>query len=256
MGGNNDMVNSKKASLSLIGIGLAAVLLCFGVIFATDAILKEATGKNTEYQVFSSTNGHNLPFGEITVTHGAMLLLEIPYEMNLSSIDINLATYARVNSCEVDFTLLNNGIEAYRFVLRDARVLKDNSYFRLNGIDMKCQPDDTVELLVTTPDGEPGNAITFWMQKDDDSSQAETALVYNPTTGETTAVAATPDYRLNENRSYHEWLSRNYENHQSNVSVFCGLVAFFFILIIFELLPLDAFKNRRKKADETKSSIQ
>ena len=236
----------KKGCLKLVGAGVAVVILCFGIICATNLLLNQVRGKNSEYQAFSSTSGHNLPFGEITTTHSAMILISVPHEMELSSIDICLATYARVNSCEVDFELLKNGIVAYRYVLPSAMEIKDNTLFRLGGIELVCQPTDTLELLVTSPDGEIGNAITFWMQKEDDSSQPASVLAYNTETMETNALNATADYRLNENRSYYEWLSRNYENDQSNVGIFCGLMAFFFLVIVFELLPLDAFKNRRK----------
>ena len=91
-----------------------------------------------------------------------------------------MATFARINHCQVDFSIFKNGELAYQHNVEDASEIKDNDMFYLTDIGMNVGAQDEIYLAITSPDAASGNAVTVWMFSD--SSDPE-AYVSNSTAG-------------------------------------------------------------------------
>ncbi len=122
----------------------------------------------------------NIDFGELTASHSLIQEFDFRENVQISDLSILMAMYGRVNHCQVVFTLYLNEDEVYHYVIDNAASMADNSYFTLKDIDINVTPEDKLYLLITSPDGEAGNAVTVWT---DTASDEGTMYVYDSVNG-------------------------------------------------------------------------
>lgn len=87
-------------------------------------------------------------------------------ENKLSDIRILLATYARVNTCEITFELFDQDNNLIASQKVDGSKLKDNSYFDFRFDPISDSKGKTYYLKIKS-DGTEENSITAWMSNED-----------------------------------------------------------------------------------------
>ncbi len=102
------------------------------------------------------------PFGEIIPTNNLMQTIKIYDEQTIHKIEILLATYARINSNNTSIEVFKDGFNYYSGMINSVKI-KDNSYFEISGIEIPVKANDLLEIIIYSDDGEPGNAITAWI---------------------------------------------------------------------------------------------
>lgn len=178
-----------------------------------------------------SQEGCDVPFGEITDNCSLVAKLDIDRTVELNRISILLATYGRDNTCEVHFYLYKNGEEMYSYIIEDASALVDDSYFTLDNIGLPCSSEDEIYLLITSPSGQPGNAITVWMHSVDTFSDT---YAYNSQTNEATNFGGMMGISLYQTNSLLSWMS--YGIAGFSVEFFVSVIWFITLCITAVLL--------------------
>lgn len=153
-------MNNAKVKTVTVFVCLIIVTAFLSAAFASERHIVR------EYGLYKEATSET-PFGEITAEHSLAAPLYAEEEVRLDRISIMLATYARENTCEVDFYLYKNGENVYSYTIKNASIIPDNDYFDLEDIDVVLSPEDKVYLLITSPDGQQENAITVWMRLDE-----------------------------------------------------------------------------------------
>lgn len=170
-------------------------------------------------------------FGEITADRSLADQIDIDRAVELDRIIIQLSTYARSNTCEVHFYLFKNGEEAYHHIVEDASVLSDNSGYTLENIELKCNPEDELYLLISSPDGQPGNAITVWMHSEDTS---DVTYAYNSQTDEAAIFLGEIGLSLYQKDSLLSWISDGINEY--SIEFFVSVIWFATLCIAAVLL--------------------
>lgn len=185
----------------------------------------------------------DIAFGRITAKRSLVTQLPVTRETQISRVGIRMATYARSNTCSVYFYIYKNGEVVYYHMVENASKMKDNSFYNLEDINLSCSPEDEVYLVITSPDGDSGNAVTAWMQKGGDGPQT---YVYDWESGEAREYDGALMFSIYENRLILDTLYRSYPSSGRTAIFVLGIVLGLFVLLAIELLPLE--EVRRKKA--------
>lgn len=109
-----------------------------------------------------SVSDHNV--GEITWSNVPGQEF-VPAKDRLCGIEIMMATFARVNTCRVEFRLFRfqeGNKEELRVVEKSAAELQDNSWHTFRFQTLSQSAGSILYFLIESPDGEAGNAITLW----------------------------------------------------------------------------------------------
>ena len=85
---------------------------------------------------------------------------------NLFSINVKLATYARINNSEVTLTLLDQNNHPLAYQKINAKTLHDNAYFRFNFKPLEDSKGRMYYLEIKS-DATDENSITAWKSKND-----------------------------------------------------------------------------------------
>jgi uncharacterized membrane protein len=88
---------------------------------------------------------------------------------NMNSIDVNLATYARINTKAIIFHLRDSpdsktDIES---ITVNARQIRDNIFYKFKFPPVKDSMNRSYYFFIESPDSVPGDAITIWSSKED-----------------------------------------------------------------------------------------
>lgn len=156
-----------KISLFLIVLVAVSLLLWSKGVFAVPDML-------TYSQLTANT-----PFGEITASHSVAQKVPIKEEQVMTELSVQMATFARENHGQVVFALYLND-ELIRTETIDAAGIVDGDVYTFKNIDTFVTPADSMYLFVTSPDGEPGNAVTVWT---DSGSAGEGLYAYDTVNG-------------------------------------------------------------------------
>lgn len=207
-------------------------IICIFVIslIATGVFLTNIKVDCVEY--FQRKN--DVPFGDITQGHGLLQEIRLVQDARISKIDILMATYNRVNNCNVNFELYRNGEKVYQYELKDASTLKDNSYYTLNNINVDYKTDDELYLYIRS-NADSGNAVTVWMNS---KSQDRKAFVYKSENATKNIYKGTAMIKVYAKQSAMEFLNKNfsYSNNYS-VCILLGALMMFTILLFKQLFP-------------------
>jgi len=129
----------------------------------------------------------NQPVREITanLTVGQSFYSTSP---NLESIDICMATYARINKKDIIFHLKSSPESLNNIVLikTNAALIENNEYHRFKFSSIKESANRSYYFYIESPDSVPGNAITIWSSKDDVYSQGSAYINSKPINGDLT----------------------------------------------------------------------
>jgi hypothetical protein len=101
--------------------------------------------------------------GEI-VRDGPLVQTFETSESNLRAIRIQLATYARTNTCRLRIELrdaVSHRVVAGRFV--SCAKIVDNADYDFRFVPLRQSKGRTYRLVLRSPDGTPGNAVTAWL---------------------------------------------------------------------------------------------
>ncbi len=81
---------------------------------------------------------------------------------NLKQVDLFLAAFARRNHAIIQLELLTNDHKQLYITKRLAILIQDNNWERFKFPAIKLKKGNTYFLRLTSPNGYPGNAITWW----------------------------------------------------------------------------------------------
>ena len=81
---------------------------------------------------------------------------------NLSQINIFLATFARNNTSDLTFQLLDDDSKLLAEEIINTTILKDNNYRAFKFESIKESLDKYFVLRISSPNATPGNAVTIW----------------------------------------------------------------------------------------------
>ncbi|MEA5084315.1 MAG: hypothetical protein VB018_09195 [Lachnospiraceae bacterium] len=209
---------------------LKIICIFFISLIATGVFLTNIKVDCVEY--FQRKN--DVPFGEITQNHGMLQEIRLINDVNISKIDILMATYNRANNCNVNFELYRNGEKVYHYQLKDASTLIDNSYYTLNNVNVDYKIGDELYLSITS-EAENGNAVTVWMNS---KSQDRKAFVYDGVNDTKELSKGTAMIKVYAKESAMEFLNKNfcYCNNYV-VCILLGPLLTFIILVFKQLLP-------------------
>lgn len=135
---------------------LSSVFLFYWIDYvgpkAKDFVLAETNMNNEEAQYV---------IGEIYA--GDVIEQQIPVDVDIYGIGFSFATYERVNSCTISIEVYDENDICLFTKNLSAEELKDNAFYDFI-FDEKIRPADTdfIRVIITSPDGEPGNAITLY----------------------------------------------------------------------------------------------
>ena len=119
---------------------------------------------------------HNKPVGEIygSTTVGQTFISEHP---NLSAIEINMATYARINTHDVIFHLRSSPNLTIDIATSTVNATKiaDNTYRRFSFPPLIDSENTSYYFFIESPYSAPGNAITIWYNTEEDVYKAGSA---------------------------------------------------------------------------------
>ncbi len=119
---------------------------------------------------------HNQPIGEIYGEKTVGQLFISP-EDKLTRIDIKFATYERQNSNDVFFVLKEaQSEESIVEKIIPVREIQNNEYHRINFNSIEQSKGVAYTFTISSPDAEPGNAITIWHSSEDEYSPGYTLL--------------------------------------------------------------------------------
>jgi hypothetical protein len=168
--------HSKKAMTLLL---ILLVLIAFSIIFF-EIVGTYGTLKISQPIV-------NQPVGEIiaNLAVGQSFYSTSP---NLESIDICMATYARINIKDIIFHLKSSPESLSDIVLikTNAALIENNEYHRFKFSPIKESANRSYYFYIESPDSVPGNAITIWSSKDDVYSQGSAYINSKPINGDLT----------------------------------------------------------------------
>lgn len=109
----------------------------------------------------------NQPTGELTggVAIGQTFASS---HANLNAVEINLATYARLNTKDVIFHLRTSpsSIDIATIKVNAAKIA-DNQYHLFNFLPIPDSKGKVYYFFIKSPDSVPGNAITIWYSTED-----------------------------------------------------------------------------------------
>lgn len=144
----------KCASIICIVLLMIAIVVYMGVYRLSTSVYDNTS---SEYP--------SVEFGAITVANGLLQNIEIAENMQIDSIDIQLATYARVNDSNYIISASHNEVNIYRERVHAAD-LRDNSFFSLNDLDVMAASGDIISISIIA-DGEVADeqAITAWIKQ-------------------------------------------------------------------------------------------
>jgi hypothetical protein len=169
---------NSKNSYILLGI--------FGVLFIFSMILISIISLFSLGSVLGiSQQISNQPVGEIMgeTTVGQTFYSISP---NLNSIDVDLATYGRVNTKDVLFHLKEspeskNDIATLSI---NAQKISNNAYYTFKFSTIEDSANKSYYFYLESPNSIPGNAITIWSSKDDVYPQGEKYINSKPAPGD------------------------------------------------------------------------
>jgi hypothetical protein len=142
-----------KIELAMPAIIIFLIIIIFMYIFVPHVVI--------QYEI-------NQPVGEIfgNITVGQTFFA--PYS-NLDAIDIELVTYARVNTKDIIFHLRSSPTSTIDLFSSkvNARQIGDNSYHRFSFPKISESKDNSYYLFIESPESSPGNAITIWSSSED-----------------------------------------------------------------------------------------
>ena len=205
------MDNKKKISSALIII-IVTIIFIF--------LFYKLTGNKYVVDEIGYTN--NIPFGAITKENSLKQYHSFEHAVTLSDIDIFLATYNNKNTCDVEFTLYKNDNEIYHHII-NAENIKDNQYYTLSNINQLYQAEDVLSLVITSPNGTPGNAITVWMNSKDNQ---DTTFVYDSNSGNMSQYNGISCIKFYEKKNL-DW--------KELLLVSC--ISFLSVIVTYEVLP-------------------
>lgn len=124
--------------------------------------------------VLADSDMHNIKaqyvIGEIC--SGDVIEQQIPVDVDIYGIGFDFATYNRINSCTVSIEIYDeNDICLFTKDL-SAEKLEDNAFYDFI-FDEKIRPIDTdfIRVIITSPDGENGNAVTLYCSSQEEESE-------------------------------------------------------------------------------------
>jgi hypothetical protein len=149
-------VTKRRAIIILLGIILIGIILSGGI---------ELKAIN---QVSIDQVRHDEPVGEI---HGSTTVGQAftSKQSNLSAIEINMATYARRNICEVIFHLRsspNSTVDIVTIRVNAAKIA-DNKFHLFSFTPITDSENKPYYFFIESPSSAPGNAITIWYCPED-----------------------------------------------------------------------------------------
>ena len=154
-----------------------AIIILFAVIL-TGILLSGCIELNDRDRLSIVQVKHNKPVGEIygSTTVGQTFISEHP---NLSAIEINMATYARINTHDVIFHLRsasNSTIDIATSTV-NATKIADNKYRRFSFHPIIDSEDNSYYFFIESPNSAPSNAITIWCSTEEDVYKAGSAYM-------------------------------------------------------------------------------
>lgn len=181
------------------------------------------------------------PFGAITSTHSLVEHYTFDEQTTISKIRITLATYARVNTCEVNFCLYKGEEEVYKYVLENASELPDNRPFLLENINVTCESGEDIWLLITSPNAVESNAITVWMKSNENTTES---YIYNFQTASTEIYQGRAQTWIYEEEKLLVFLNRNFKTNSYIPCIILGILFPLILLLVIKLIPFKVPKNR------------
>ena len=127
-------------------------------------------GKNTSLQ----------PIGEII--EGAAISQSVHSEFdNLTAISVLMATYARKNTSHIKFSLLTSDDQEVASQEVSATTIKDNSLYYFAFPMLTNSKGKTYHFKIVSPDAQSGNALTAWMNENENEINSGSELLFNNT---------------------------------------------------------------------------
>lgn len=155
----NTLINSR------LYIGMAVILIpMLFCVFAPKSIARKFDSLAYTVQGLSITQSEK-PAGLIN-SNTSVKQSFIAEESKLSGIKILIATYARVNTCEVTLELFDQDNNLIASQKADGSKLEDNSYFSFMFDPINDSKGKTYYLKIKS-DGTEENSITAWMSNED-----------------------------------------------------------------------------------------
>jgi len=155
----NTLINSR------LYIGMAVILIpMLFCTFAPKSIARKFDPLAYTVQGLSITQSEK-PAGFIN-SNSSVKQSFVAEENKLSDIRILLATYARVNTCEITFELFDQDNNLIASQKVDGSKLKDNSYFDFRFDPISDSKGKTYFFKIWS-DGTEENSITAWMSNED-----------------------------------------------------------------------------------------
>ncbi len=162
----------RKIIIILYIIGLVIVISIYGLFFVrySSFLVFQRSIQAPRFSFFCEPiQAPRRPFGEIIPTNNLMQTIKISDEQTIHKIEILLATYARINSNNTSIEVFKDGFNYYSATINSAKI-KDNSYFEISGVEIPVKPNDLLEIIIYSDDGEPGNAITAWINNNHETN--------------------------------------------------------------------------------------
>lgn len=101
-------------------------------------------------------------FGEIYSENILIQRIRFETQENIKAIELYLANYGRNNTNSNEITIYNNNEIFYKKRV-NSHFLDDNAFYRISNLNIPVNIGEEISLSISSDDGEPGNAITAWI---------------------------------------------------------------------------------------------
>lgn len=217
------MKNIKNAVAIFISIILTLFFAIYMYLFPEPFY---STAKHPISEVNSGT------IGKINHEMGVKQIFYIDSTAELSSINIQLATYGRQNNSHYNIIIKLNENEVYQEKIY-AMDLEDNAFYPIEHLDLSVNPGDELHISIMA-DGEieKGNEITAWVKDVSDSSGA----LYRVTDEGNIPAAGELSIIITHDSPITTYLATRYLNGNTVIPAAGGIILLLLIGLLFYLL--------------------
>lgn len=139
-------------------------IIIYLLIFIEITIIISFLFKTVE-QVLVTNEQSDFPVGDIYQGNTVIQSVKIK-QSGIQKLELKLATYARVNTSNLIISIYKNDNLINKVIL-DPKQIIDNEFFKMELEKNELKKDDIVKIIVSSENGNIGNAFTIWASNDD-----------------------------------------------------------------------------------------
>ena len=148
--------SEKRAVMLIVTLTIIVLYILIGIAYLMRPV---------HVLAYSNASGSMSPFEPILHSNTVIQEFTFDHDITLSGISLQLANYGSIRHNTNQVYIYINDVFLHEALI-DSRVVVDNAFYPLDGIDLHISEGDVMRIVITSIDGIPSEAITIWVRSD------------------------------------------------------------------------------------------